>query len=256
MPSGFRPVVPASLKRLVRFRVRTMLIAIALFSAVLPLFLRERTMRRTIAVKEKFHATMRGEQVLPPSYMTYIPGPIRYIFWHNYGETHCFDIEYNAGQKITDQDLADLPLLKRLEKLSISGNPITDVGVEHLARLQDLKEVDLSGSVITDRSLVILGGLRELETIAVSYSHISDSGIRHIASLPKLQVLYLVGTPITDSCAGYISEMKNLKELYVDYTKFTLIGAAEVWKHSPYVSIEPLNNERSPQSYPPRRRTR
>ena len=72
----------------------------------------------------------------------------------------------NSGNMIGDDDSESLSQLDQITSLNLGGSKrITDTGLQHLARMPQLRELNLSeypGGRITDRGLEALQHLREL----------------------------------------------------------------------------------------------
>src|SRR5207244_559563 len=63
----------------------------------------------------------------------------------------------SAEGQMTDTVLADIVRVETITGLGLGGSKaLTDEGVRHLARLPQLKHLDLSGTGITDRGLRVL----------------------------------------------------------------------------------------------------
>ncbi len=106
---------------------------------------------------------------------------------------------YGGSKRLSDesvQAIADLSRLRTLALRRIGGNwdrsviGLSDVQVAHLARLTDLRSLDLSNNCITDEGLRHLHGLKRLETLEISNNPITDAGVSELTrSIPGLTVL-------------------------------------------------------------------
>jgi len=98
----------------------------------------------------------------------------------------------NLTLKSLVAEIVDVP---ELAFLNLSENrKITDPGLEALARLTQLKGLNLSSCDITGPGLTFLAGLSHLEHLNLSYcNRIHDPGIRMIKSLRSLVYLDLQG---------------------------------------------------------------
>lgn len=73
---------------------------------------------------------------------------------------------------------------------------VTDAGLQRLAKLSWLQELNLSSCDITDRGLAWLKELKELRTLNLSYcNRLSEAGLRHLRGLTRLTYLDLQGCP-------------------------------------------------------------
>lgn len=98
-----------------------------------------------------------------------------------------------------DAGLAHLAKLKNLRELNLVNTPITDAGVAHLARLSRLEVLTLSGTEITDDALRQIRHLKNLRTLILEDTEITDSGLAFLAGLPRLEVVLLYRTLVTES---------------------------------------------------------
>ena len=104
----------------------------------------------------------------------------------------------DAGGQLTDSVLARLGELPHISQLNFGGTKhVTDEGLAHLARLQQLQELDLSdypGGQITDRGLAVLRHLPELRRLQMCWqSAITDAGVANLRFCEKLESVDLLG---------------------------------------------------------------
>mmetsp|Transcript_15050 Transcript_15050/g.38705 ORF Transcript_15050/g.38705 Transcript_15050/m.38705 type:complete len:130 (+) Transcript_15050:2117-2506(+) len=78
----------------------------------------------------------------------------------------------------------------------VCGGGITDSGVEHIARIPELKTLSLAQNPrVTDASLPFLMQLRGLQTLNLSQSSVTGKALQqHLTALSKLETLALYGT--------------------------------------------------------------
>lgn len=121
----------------------------------------------------------------------------------------------NANGQMTDGVLERLSQLDHVTRLNLGGSKrVTDEGLLHLARMQQLEELDLSeypGGRLTDRGLEVLRHLRELRRFAMCWQGgISDAGVANLSSCEKLERVNLLGSPTGD---GAISALRGKRQL-------------------------------------------
>jgi tRNA A-37 threonylcarbamoyl transferase component Bud32 len=90
--------------------------------------------------------------------------------------------------KLNDKSL---PVIgrKRLSKLILTNQPISDLGISKLRGMSTLRELDLSGSQITDAGIVSLSELKNLKVLYLKNSRVSEAGLNHLKqALPFCQV--------------------------------------------------------------------
>jgi hypothetical protein len=77
-----------------------------------------------------------------------------------------------------DEELRHLAGMKRLTRLNLTGQPLTDAGLVHIGRLTSLRELYLSGDLITDDGLEHLEGLAGLQTFTPYGARISPEAMK------------------------------------------------------------------------------
>jgi hypothetical protein len=83
----------------------------------------------------------------------------------------------NNSVPLTEACLVHLQALPRLQKLSISGNRITDRGLAQVAQLKNLAELDLVATEVTDAGLVHLQGMKSLRSVNLAATRATAEGI-------------------------------------------------------------------------------
>jgi internalin A len=139
---------------------------------------------------------------------------------------------------ITDMDLRRIAGHRRLQKLDLSHTRVTNAGLEHLAVLPDVRELnlyyaayvsdggvahltnwrrlehlDLQGTQITSRSLESISRLTELRSLDISFTAINDDGFEHLGSLRKLKKLAMGGNRLNGSCISFLPLLPALVDL-------------------------------------------
>jgi hypothetical protein len=90
--------------------------------------------------------------------------------------------ELTEQASVRDAALVPLKDLPKLQELTLGQTRITDVGLQHLARLKNLKVLDLSTGF--DQDLV--------------FPDVTDAGLESLKKLANLRTLVLKGTRVTD----------------------------------------------------------
>lgn len=118
----------------------------------------------------------------------------------------------------TDKGVAGLTNCKLLEELTIGSIGITDAGLDHIAKLTNLKRLSLFGcSNITNKGLAKLTGLKSLQELNVSEANITIGGLSCLNQLTNLATLNVHGVR-QDNSGLDISRLTRLETLYL-YTK-------------------------------------
>ena len=87
----------------------------------------------------------------------------------------------------TDKGLAELAKCRSLEELSIGSIGITDAGIDHIAKLTNLKSLNLFGcDNMTDKGVAKLRTLKSLTSLNISHAEVTFSGLVQLNSLSNL----------------------------------------------------------------------
>ncbi len=106
---------------------------------------------------------------------------------------------FAATGQLTDEMAARLARYDHITALHLGGTKaLTEQGFRHLARLTQLRELDLGGSGIGDRHLEFLAELPHLEVLNLSGTGVTDAGITHVARCERLRRVDLGGTATGD----------------------------------------------------------
>jgi hypothetical protein len=116
---------------------------------------------------------------------------------------------------MTDAAMERLPQLDHVTYLHIGDSKgLTDEGVRHLARMPQLRDLELGGwtSPITDRGLEALGHLRELRRFQTCWTQgISDAGAANLTFCDHLESVNLLGTPTGDGAIQALAGKRHLR---------------------------------------------
>ena len=123
----------------------------------------------------------------------------------------------NAAGRITDAAMKRLSKLDHVTHLDLGGClQLTDEGLAHLARMPQLRELDINGwkGQLTDKGLAALSHLRELRKFEICWQqNISDAGLAHLAACEHLESVNLMGTPSGDGAIAALAGKAKLKQL-------------------------------------------
>jgi hypothetical protein len=125
-------------------------------------------------------------------------------------------IRVDLTKRGSDEVLARVGNLGRLEELALGDSPVTDSGLAHLSRLTKLKWLYLPGT------------------------RISDSGLAHRKGLTRLKHLSLMETAVTDAGLAHLHGLSALEGLQAGDGQFTDAGVRELRKFLPSLSIPRL----------------
>jgi hypothetical protein len=187
----------------------------------------------------------------------------------------------NAGAcwtpNFTDLDLDTISLLSGLEELDIGvgiglgmgGQPaapgggncrltggirVTDFGVEKLAKLKNLRRLNISGARLTPEGIQVLR-LLPLERLSLFASHtLDDAAAAVLAQFPQLSHLDISYTKVGDQGLQQLAKVKSLRAVYLTETGVTPEAVEAFRKQNPKTFVSwakrpaprgpPLTNEK------------
>src|SRR5262249_43504569 len=128
------------------------------------------------------------------------------------------------GAKITDKGLETLASLTNLEELDLrSCQKITDKGMSSVSRLTNLKAIQLYDTQIGDRGLDRLSVLKSLESLNIHSTKVTDAGLEGLKAFPKLSQLELGGkkSGLTDDGLAWLAGLTRIDWLVLSESQFT-----------------------------------
>ena len=136
------------------------------------------------------------------------------------------DSVIDAHGQMTDEMLERISHLEHVVALRLSNSKaLTDDGITHLARMPQLRELDLSQTGVTDRGLEVLRNLPGLETLSLVLTRVTDSGIEHLRACHSLQRLNLMWTSTGDGAIRALAGKARLSHFWSG-NNLTDIGVA------------------------------
>lgn len=140
---------------------------------------------------------------------------------------------------ITDDGIARLKGLERLEFLRLVGAQMSDVGAANLKQMQRMKRLHLERTQIGDLGLAQLQGMTELRDLDLVDTNVTDAGLEHLQAFELLEELNLASTKITDKGLPKLAALTNLKVLTLVYTDTSREAAERLQEALPQTKIYP-----------------
>jgi GT2 family glycosyltransferase/glycosyltransferase involved in cell wall biosynthesis/ankyrin repeat protein/predicted Zn-dependent protease len=132
------------------------------------------------------------------------------------------------GTAITDEGLARLAALDRLQVLYLGLTAVGDAGLAHLAGLRLLRLLALNGTKVGDPGLACLRELDQLQVLALGGTQVEDAGLAQLANRSHLETLYLNGTRVGDAGLAHLRGLPRLRRLDLLGTRVTDAGLAHL----------------------------
>jgi hypothetical protein len=158
-------------------------------------------------------------------------------------------VTFVPNDKITDDGLAQMEIEKcsKLCCIALTGNGITDAGIERLGGLKWLSRLSLGGTRVTDRGLECFEDPAQFRFLMLGGAPITDAGMRFIGRCSGLIELKLNSTNITDEGLKHLGSLRELRELSIRQTKVRGSGLKHLAKlpnlHVLNVSSLPISSE-------------
>jgi protocatechuate 3,4-dioxygenase beta subunit len=131
---------------------------------------------------------------------------------------------------LTDLGVKHLAHLENLRNVHISNSAIGDAALEALAMLPKLTKMSMQQNAFTDAGLAHLAGMEQLRSlwIGMSKGKITDAGLTHLAGLKHLEELDLQRSQVTDAGLEHLKGLEHLRSLYLSGTPVTAKGKADL----------------------------
>ncbi len=124
----------------------------------------------------------------------------------------------------TDGGFESLTTVPKLRELAVGGNKVTDVGINYVRLMPGLRRLDLSGTqrtdsgpwsvTLTDRGIDAIATLRQLEELNVRGAKLTSAGAAKLRALTALRALEIGDTQVTGAdVAAVVAGMPGLQRL-------------------------------------------
>ncbi len=124
------------------------------------------------------------------------------------------DGRLDAHGQMTDALLRDVVRCPGITTLNLAGSRgVTDDGLAQVARLPNLRHLDLSGTSITDRGLAVLEELTQLETLGLIQTRVTDAGMAPLEHCDSLRRLNLMWTHVGDGAIRALAGKEQFTHL-------------------------------------------
>ncbi|MBD5779502.1 hypothetical protein IEN85_08350 [Pelagicoccus sp. NFK12] len=95
-----------------------------------------------------------------------------------------------ARSKVSDRQLAKLPVFENLRSLDLRDTAITDAALESVGELEGLESLNLYGTAVTDAGIAHLYRLKQLRQLYLRGTSVSAAGANRLQqAIPGLRVL-------------------------------------------------------------------
>ena len=111
-----------------------------------------------------------------------------------------------------DRGLAALPRYATLEQVNAGNNKaVTDAGALSLAKLTELRRLELAQTSVGDEGLAAIAKLPALETLVLNSTKVTDDGLSALRKHPRLREIRIGWTAITNAGLKHLATIPNLQ---------------------------------------------
>jgi hypothetical protein len=158
-------------------------------------------------------------------------------------------VELDIGfAEVTDSGLQYLARLPNLKRVAFGGNKMTDVGMQVLRSLPGLTHLDVAGRqrtdsglwfvAVTDLALDPVATLADLRELTLWGTQITSRGVAKLTKLAKIEKLDVHGVKrVGDEAVPHLAAMPALKWVDLHETGFTATGIEALRKAKPGLVI-------------------
>jgi hypothetical protein len=248
------------MKRLLRFRLRTLLVAVTAVSLYLGWHVHSTETQKTAvnAIRDLGGWVYYDFQIVNDQYdpkaVSCVPERLRtrlgYDFFHSIVHVN---LVYNKDgpRRLDNSQTSDAALeyvgqLSRAEVVLLKEGQATDKNLHHLGKLKRLRRLHMWDAwQVSDEGIRQLRNLRNLKYVHCSNAQLGDESLRIFATMPQIEVLSLQGNHFTDKGLEYLAALPNLETLWmgVGSTRITDAGLEHIEK---FKSLQRLEIQLSP----------
>jgi hypothetical protein len=243
-------------RRLLRYRLRTLLLTVALLCVWLTICVR-RAKEREVAVaafrgvggmlfydfQERSGALHHDARPRAPQWLLSIFG-VDFFYHVVYLEVSRkrYSRRYGTGAATVPPDLLrHLDAMPRIRILEISDDLATDEGLKHVSTLSVLEDLSMYGAPrVTDAGIRHLRSLKRLRGLGLRDSQVTDESLHTLQMLRSLEGLQLDGSDISDDGLAYLSGNTKLRDLLVAYSRRAITDRGMQYIGS-LINLEELN---------------
>jgi hypothetical protein len=128
-------------------------------------------------------------------WIEFAPGDVDDAWLHAHGDEIrrlSYLILSLRDSRVTGEGLSAMRGMQNLHNLDLSGTPLEDADVAHIATLSNLAQLDVSRTGISDKALVGLSSLSVLAHVTIDSTQATPAGVAGLAACPQLRSVMLV----------------------------------------------------------------
>ncbi len=128
--------------------------------------------------------------------------------------------------------------------MGVADAEIKEAGLEYVARLTRLRELDLSTTEVSDRGVALLGKMTQLRSLNLQWTPITNLGLSDLQDLIGLRMLSVNRTRVGENGMKFLRRMEHLENLDIGYIQgegdegFSDKGLKEIATHHNLVALD------------------
>lgn len=126
------------------------------------------------------------------------------------------ELDLSSNTNMTNGVLKVICELGKLERLTLVQNRFNDLGTTHLAKLTNLRLLDLRGNMEAgDMTMEVVGGLPKLSALKHRSTTVSDYGMEQLAQSQTLDSLLMQDFMVTSQAGQSLAKLGKLTQLEI-----------------------------------------
>ena len=126
------------------------------------------------------------------------------------------ELDLSSNTNLTGAALKQIASLAKLERLALLQNRFNDLNTRRLAKMPQLKGLDLRGNMEAgDMTLEVLGKLPHLTALKHRSTAVTDAGLQGLAESTTLESLLMQDFVITNESGPHLAKLTKLSSLEV-----------------------------------------
>ncbi|MFM9964991.1 MAG: hypothetical protein ACKV2Q_27640 [Planctomycetaceae bacterium] len=126
------------------------------------------------------------------------------------------ELDLSSNTNMTNDVVKILSEIGKLQRLSLVQNKVNDIGARRLAKLQELRTLDLRGNMEAgDMALEVVAELPKLIGFKHRSTAVTDSGLEYLSRNQTLDSLLMQDFGVTDQSGPHLAKLGKLTQLEV-----------------------------------------
>jgi|694.fasta_scaffold23881_1 hypothetical protein len=126
------------------------------------------------------------------------------------------DLDLSSNTNMTSSVMRTIATLTKLQRLTLIQNRFNDLSTRRLAKLEDLRALDLRGNMEAgDMALEVIGNLPKLTALKHRSTAVTDFGLEQLAKSKTVNSLLLQDFVITSESGKHLAKLDKLTSLEI-----------------------------------------